>query len=138
MTRRNPYGDTDQPGANIDMAPMIDCVFLLLIFFIVTSVFVSDPGIEVQKPDVTGTETTDRNALLVAVAPDGGIHFDGQEIRIDQLAPAIRQVAFGKEPTVIIRADQAASHGTFARVYDEIRRAGAKHIRFATAQGDQP
>lgn len=138
MTRRNPYGDSDQSGANIDMAPMIDCVFLLLIFFIVTSVFVSDPGIEVQKPDVTGTETTDRNALLVALAPNGGIHFDGQEIRLDQLANALRQVAFGKEPTVIIRADQAASHGAFSQVYEEVRRAGVKHIRFATARGDNP
>ncbi len=118
----------------IDLAPMIDCVFILLIFFIVTSVFVEDPGIEVERPDTRGEAITDRNALLIAIAADDGIYFDGQRIRIDQVAPALRQATFGDEATVIIRADRRASHGTFAGVYSEAKRAGLAHVQFATTR----
>lgn len=135
---RNESSDTGSESVQIDMAPMIDCVFLLLIFFIVTSVFVTDPGIEVQKPDVTGTSTADRNALLIAIAHDDRIYFDGKEIELAQVGAAIRQTAFGKDPSLIIRADGAATHATFAAVYSEAKRAGIAHVRFATARTEAP
>jgi biopolymer transport protein ExbD len=125
---------SDREGALIDMAPMIDCVFLLLIFFIVSSVFVADPGIVVEKPDVAGTVSADQNALLIAISADERIYFDGQEIRLDQVAPALRQAAFGKDQPLIIRADQGARHGIFAKVYAEAKRAGIPQVQFATAE----
>ena len=124
-------------GAQIDMAPMIDCVFLLLIFFIVSSVFVADPGVEVQKPDVAGIEAADRNALLLAITAENRVFFDGQEIALEQVAPALRQAAIGQEPALIIRADQASSHGVFSRVYSEAKRAGIVHVQFATARSGE-
>ncbi|MBT5900983.1 MAG: biopolymer transporter ExbD [Opitutaceae bacterium] len=121
-------------SVTIDLAPMIDCVFILLIFFIVTSVFVEDPGIEVERPDTRGEAVTDRNALLIAIAADDGIYFDGQRIRIDQVAPALRQASFSDDATVIIRADRRSSHGIFAGVYSEAKRAGLAHVQFATTR----
>ena len=135
MLRRE-ENDGDGDSVQIDMAPMIDCVFLLLIFFIVTSVFVSDPGIEVQKPDVAGAAQADHNALLIAITRENRVYFDGREIRMDQVSGAIRQAAFGKDPALIIRADGASDHATFARVYAEARRAGVAHVRFATARAE--
>ena len=119
---------------SIDLAPMIDCVFILLIFFIVTSVFVEDPGIEVERPDTRGEAVTDRNALLIAISAENAIFFDGQQIRLDQVAPSLRQASFSDDSTVIIRADRQASHGTFAGVYAEAKRAGLAHVQFATAR----
>lgn len=128
---RNP---SEYENPQVDMAPMIDCVFLLLIFFIVSSVFVADPGFEVEKPDVAGEETADRNALLVAISADNRIFFDGQEVPLEQMASALRQAVFNDDQALIIRADQETSHGVFASVYAEAKRAGIPHIRFATAR----
>jgi biopolymer transport protein ExbD len=122
--------------AEIDIAPMIDCVFILLIFFVVTSVFVEDPGIEVDRPDVSGAEVMDRNAMLIAISSEDRIYFDGQEIRLDQVATLVRQAGVGREPSLIIRADRAARHGMFAAVYGEAKRAGIERIQFATVRAD--
>jgi len=116
----------------IDLSPMIDCIFILLIFFIVTSVFVEDPGIEVNRPDVTGTEIGHQDALVVAITADNRIYFDGQEIPLDQVASVIRQATFGEGSVLVIRADESTSHGVFAGVYAEAKRAGIPHVQFAT------
>lgn len=121
----------------IDLSPMIDCIFILLIFFIVTSVFVEDPGIEVDRPDVRGSEVMERNALLIAITADDRIYFDGQEISLDQVAPVVRQAAFGDDSVLIIRADRAASHGMFAGVYAEAKRAGIPRVQFATESAEE-
>ncbi len=123
---------------HIDMVPMVDCVMVLLIFLMISTAFVHDPGIEVQKPDVSGTQLGDQNALLIAIAADNRIYFDGQEINPDQVAPLIRQAAIGRSPAVIIRADRFSTHGVFAAVYAEAKRAGIQHVQFATARGDGP
>lgn len=121
---------------HIDVVPLVDCIMVLLIFLMISSAFVSDPGIEVQKPDVSGTVTGDQNALLIAISADSRIYFDGQEIRPDQVAAVVKQAAVGRDPALIIRADRATSHGMFATVYAEAKRAGITHVQFATARAN--
>ena len=123
-------------ATHIDMVPMVDCIMVLLIFLMISSAFVSDPGIEVQKPDVSGVQSGAQNALLIAISADNRIYFDGQEVRAEQLAGLVKQAAIGRDPAVIIRADGAASHRVFATVYAEARRAGIQHVQFATARAD--
>src|SRR5688500_11811791 len=138
MLGRN-YTQRHYEGAHIDMTPMVDCVLVLLIFLMISSAFVEDPGIEVQKPDVGGTENiADQSALLIAVSADDRIYFDGQEIRMDQVAALVKQAAVGRDPALIIRADRAASHGMFAAVYADAKRAGISRITFATAHAATP
>lgn len=116
----------------IDLAPMIDCIFILLIFFIVTSVFIDTPGIEVEKPNVSGSDISDRNVLLIAITPQNKVFFDGREIRPDQIAIQLKQSIVDEEAPLIIQADRRCSHGVFSSVYSEARKAGIKHIQFAT------
>ena len=123
---------------HIDMVPMVNCVMVLLIFLMISSAFVNDPGIEVQKPDVSGSQLGDQNVLLIAVSADNRIYFDGQEIRTDQVAGLVKQAAIGRSPALVIRADRATSHGVFAAVYAEAKRAGIQHVQFATARADGP
>ncbi|HEY4300535.1 MAG TPA: biopolymer transporter ExbD [Candidatus Didemnitutus sp.] len=123
---------------HIDMVPMVDCVMVLLIFLMISSAFVNDPGIEVQKPDVAGTQSTEQNSLLIAISADNRIFFDGQQIRLDQVAGLVRQAAVGRSPALIIRADRASSHGTFAGIYTEAKRAGIHHVEFATSRAGGP
>jgi len=129
-----------EPGAerlkvtHIDMVPMVDCIMVLVIFLMVSSSFINDPGVEVQKPDVSGTMSSEQNTLLIAITADDRIWFDGQEIRTDQVGAVLKQAAIGRSPALIVRGDQASSLGAFARVYDEAKRAGIAQVQFATAR----
>jgi biopolymer transport protein ExbD len=132
------HGRSRFESTHIDMVPMVDCVMVLLIFLMISSAFVNDPGIEVQKPDVAGTQSGEQTSLLIAIGADNRIYFDGQQIRPDQVAAAVKQAAIGRSPALIIRADRASSHGTFAEVYAEAKRAGIKHVEFATTRMEKP
>jgi biopolymer transport protein ExbD len=121
---------------HVDMVPMVDCIMVLVIFLMISSVFVNDPGIEVQKPDVSGARAGDPNALLIAISADNRIFFDGQEIHVDRVAAVVKRAAIGRTPVLIIRADRGALHGTFAAVYAEAKRAGVQHVQFATAKAN--
>ena len=121
---------------HIDMVPMVDCIMVLVIFLMVSSAFVNDPGVEVQKPDVVGTANGEQLALIVAIAADNRIYFDGQEIRTDRVAAVLKQAAIGRAPIVIIRGDRASDLGVFAAVYTEAKHAGIEHVVFATARAE--
>ena len=123
-------------STHIDMVPMVDCIMVLLIFLMISTAFVNDPGIEVQKPDVGGTELSEQNSLLIAIAADNRIFFDGQQISADQVAALVKQAAIGRSPALIIRADRLSNHGVFAEVYAEAKRAGIQHVQFATTRMD--
>ena len=119
---------------HIDVVPMVDCMMVLVIFLMISSAFVHDPGVEVQKPDVAGTTNVEQTALLIAITADNRIYFDGQEIRSDQVASVLKQAVIGRSPVVIIRSDRAANMGVFAAVYTEAKRSGVPHVQFATAR----
>ena len=125
-------------STHIDMVPMVDCIMVLLIFLMISSAFVNDPGIEVQKPDVGGTQVNEQNVLLIAIAADNRIFFDGQQVRTDQVALLVKQAAIGRSPALIIRADRSSNHGVFAEVYAEAKRAGIQHAQFATTRVEGP
>ena len=122
---------------HIDVVPMVDCMLVLVIFLVVSSVFIEDPGIEVDKPDVSGTGGMTQNALLIAVSADDRIFFDGQEIRPEQVSTVLKQAALGQDAPLIVRADKAASHGMFAFVYAEAKNAGIEKILFATTRAEK-
>lgn len=123
---------------HIDMVPMVDCIMVLVIFLMVSSAFISEPGIEVEKPDVGGAANTDQNILLIAISADNRIYFDGQELREDQVAGALKQAAIGRSPALIIRGDRISDLGIFAAVYAEAKRSGIERVQFATARADGP
>ena len=125
-------------STHIDMVPMVDCIMVLLIFLMISSAFVNDPGIEVQKPDVGGTQLSEQNTLLIAISADNRIFFDGQQIRADQVAALVKQAAIGRAPALVIRADRSANHGVFAEVYAEAKHAGIQHVQFATTRTEGP
>jgi biopolymer transport protein ExbD len=125
-------------SVHIDVVPMVDCMLVLVIFLMVSSVFVAAPGVEVERPDVSGGESVDRNVLLLAITADDRIFFDGQEIRLDQVAPLVKQASFSSDQALIIQADKRTSHGMFAQVYTEGKKAGILNVQFATARSDPP
>lgn len=123
-------------ATHIDMVPMVDCIMVLVIFLMVSSSFLADPGVEVEKPDVSGALSGDQTALLIAISADDRVYFDGQEIRTDQVAAVLKQAAIGRAPVLIVRGDRASSLGVFAAVYTEAKRSGIQQVQFATARSD--
>ena len=70
---------------------MIDCIFILLIFFIVTTVFVNEAGVKVNKPEVKGAQALDKNSILIAVTADNDVAYDGKIIGVQGVATVVKQ-----------------------------------------------
>jgi len=126
---------TPQTGAEINLSPLIDVVFLLLIFFIVTTVFVEETGIEVSKPRAASSEDLDKHAILLAVTSGGRVYQGGREIGVDGVR-AVVGALLGQAPgtPVVVRADAATPTQTTVRVVDAAKLAGAESVSLATDQ----
>ena len=122
----------DRDDVEINLSPMIDMVFILLIFFIVTTVFVEETGVEVNKPEAAAAIQLEKNSILIAVTKDNKVIYGGRDIGISGVAPIVKRLTLQEDMPVIIQADEGASHGVFARVYGEAKLAGAKAINFST------
>lgn len=119
----------------INISPLIDVVFILLIFFIVTTVFVEETGIDVQRPRAASASDLDRNAILIGITGEGAVHFGGREIGVRGVRGVVRR-ALSRNPElpVIIQADKSASIEIYTRVHDEASLAGATRINLAASQ----
>ena len=131
MARRSILNEPDAATA-IDLAPMIDCVFILLIFFIVTTVFVEEPGIEVHKPDATVDTDLEKNSIIIAISADNKVVYGGKELGVAGVGARVRQLLYKDDLPVILQADARADHGVFSAVWSEVKNAGAKRISLST------
>ncbi len=116
----------------INLSPMIDCIFILLIFFIVTTVFVQEAGIEVDKPEASNSTPLAKNSILIAITDTGRVFHGGKEISLARVRPIVHRILSIEDVPIIIQADRQSVHDTFAKVYGEVRAAGGKDIHFAT------
>ncbi|MEC8650083.1 MAG: biopolymer transporter ExbD [Verrucomicrobiota bacterium] len=129
--RRNLASD-DRDDVEINLSPMIDMVFILLIFFIVTTVFVEETGVEVNKPEAAAAIQLEKNSILIAVTKNNKVIYGGRDIGISGVSALVKRLTLNEDIPVIIQADEGASHGVFSRVYGEAKLAGAKSINFST------
>lgn len=131
FSRANMEGG-DEPG--IDMSPLIDCVFILLIFFIVTTVFVEETGVEVDKPQAASSVQLEKNSILIALTEQGEVVYGGREIGVSGVQPLVRRMLQTEDLPVIIQADTNAESGMLVRIIDEAKLAGALKVSVATSQ----
>lgn len=122
----------ERDNVEINLSPMIDMVFILLIFFIVTTVFVEETGVEVKKPEASASIQLEKNSVLIAITSENKVIYGGREIGISGVSPIIKRLLLKEDLPVIIQADASANHGIFARVYGEAKLSGAKKINFST------
>lgn len=124
--------DEADESVDINLSPMIDCIFILLIFFILTTVFVQETGIEVDKPEAAGSIPLEEDSILIGISADERVFYGGQEIGLSGVRATVHRIIVSEDVSVIIQADQSASHGIFSKVYGEAKAAGAKRIHFST------
>ncbi|MBI1883418.1 MAG: biopolymer transporter ExbD [Chlamydiae bacterium] len=114
----------------LDMTPLIDVVFQLIIFFMLSSSFVLQPGIKVELPSVKLPGSEKPSGLSVVVRRDGKIFFEDREIKLKDLSQRLREVP--SKDLLIIKADEKAEHGTVVQVMSEAKESGISRIAIAT------
>lgn len=118
-----------EEAGEIDLTPMLDVVFILLIFFIVTSVFVTEAGIDVSKPEATTADSTSGDLILIAVGTAGDIWIDGEQIDPRFIRARFEQrLADAPNSSVIIQADQAANNEMVMRILQAARQANIQNV----------
>ena len=131
--RRAPISQAVAEEEEINITPMLDVVFILLIFFIVTANFIKEPGLEVNRPDSETAEPTENAAILIAVGNAGEIYMDGRRIDKRQVkANVVRLLAENPQGSVVIQADEKATADTIMAVMDGAREAGVYNISLAS------
>ncbi len=118
----------------INISPLIDMVFILLIFFIVTTVFVEEEGIDVDKPKAgTESQVSDSAPVMLFVSQNGNIYYDDREIGLSQVRATVAQRIRKETVPVIIEVEPQASSGLMVRVMDEAKKGGAEEISVSAA-----
>lgn len=118
-------------GVEINMAPLIDMVFILLIFFLVTTSFVKEAGVEVERP-TAATARPKRGNVMVAVTAEGRIFIERREVDMRSIRPLMeRYLAENPEVAVVVVADRRTPTGLLIQVLDQCRLAGVKDVSIA-------
>ena len=121
-------------GVDINMAPLLDCVFLLLIFFMVTTVFVEETGVEIQRPLAASVREFEAHSIMIALTADGRIFHGGREIGLHGVRGVVARQLREREAPVIILADSDARTSPLVALIDECTLAGARRVSVAAAR----
>lgn len=118
--------------SEINISPLIDLVFLLLIFFMVTTSFVKETGIEVERPEASTAAVAESNTIQVAVTKEGEAYFEGKRIDVRMVNTHIaRALEDSPGATIIVVADRYSHTGVIIAVMDQCRLGGATQVHLA-------
>jgi biopolymer transport protein ExbD len=132
QSKRHESDESEDTG--IDLAPMLDFVMNLLIFFIITTSFVKEAGIVVTKQEALTAESKESGNILIAVRPNGDIWMDKRRVDIREVRPSIERLHVERpEDTVVIIADKESNMGTLTQVMDQVKLGGVSEVSIATA-----
>lgn len=127
------HAEKQAEEAAIDLTPMLDVVFIMLIFFIVTASFVKESGITVTKPEVTQSWLEQRASIFVAIDANDNIYIQRQRYDVNAVRPVIERLqAENPKGSVVIQPDRNSSVVVYAQVQDAIKQAGVERVIMAT------
>ncbi|MFA5238774.1 MAG: biopolymer transporter ExbD [Phycisphaerae bacterium] len=132
MGRFRQMASDESSEGGIDISPLMDCVFILLIFFIVTTTFVDETGVEVDKPQAASSLQLEKTSILIALTAKGEVVYGGREIGISGVRPLVKRMLQREDIPVIIQADIASQSGLLVRIIDEAKLAGANKVSLAS------
>ncbi len=118
--------------AQIDMTSMLDIVFIMLIFFIVTSSFVRESGVEVNRPQASNVVSQKDAGIFIAITSANDIYIDKRVVDVERVQAIIEHLLLEQpEATLVIQADEHAYNGTVVKVMDAAKGAGVNNIALA-------
>jgi biopolymer transport protein ExbD len=117
----------------INITSLIDVLFLLLIFFMVTSTFLEHPGMRLELPSARSAEAARLEKLVLYIGADGGIVLNDRAVELDSLEVVMKEaVPLAEERTLVLKADKTVQHGTVVRVMDIAKRSGLEKLVVGT------
>ena len=135
--RKNILLTEDEEESEVNLTPMLDVVFIMLIFFIVTASFVKESGIDVTRPDADTAERKQRASILIAISKNNEVWIQKRRIDVRAVRANVeRLLAENPQGSVVIQADEKSENGLFVKVMDQARLAGAQSIAIA-ARNDE-
>lgn len=121
-----------QEEAQIDLTSMLDIVFIMLIFFIVTSSFVRESGVEVNRPTATSAVSQKDAGIFVAVTSNSDIYIDKRMVDLERVQASLENLLLNKpDASLVIQADELAYSGVVVKVMDAAKQAGINNIALA-------
>jgi biopolymer transport protein ExbD len=132
------FRKVSRPTVAINIAPLVDVVFLLVIFFAVSTTFLETAGLNLELPTSSSTATREPQEITVLLAADGTLSYDGDEVAQDELRELLQgDLAEAERKMVVLRADTNTSHGKVVEVMDLIRESGAEGLTVAARTAAQ-
>lgn len=132
QSRRHSESDSEETG--IDLAPMLDFVLNLLIFFIITTSFVKEAGIVVNKQQALTAEGKESGNILIAIRPNGDIWMEKRKVNLREIRQVIERMHIERaEDTVVIIADKESQTSMLTQVMDQVKLGGISEVSIATA-----
>ncbi|MGD1980057.1 MAG: biopolymer transporter ExbD [Akkermansiaceae bacterium] len=134
MKARRRHYDLENEETSIDISPLIDIVFILVIFFIVTTVFNKEVGVGINRPPKVATsKSLDRSSVMIALTEEGDVYYGGRNIGLEGIESVILGVQDGGDPVpVILICDSTANAKGITQVVDAANAAGASSVSIAT------
>jgi len=133
MARNRSLSQSMTVSDEINISPLIDMVFILLIFFIVTTTFVEETGVEVTKPQASSALDLSKNSILIAITANGKVVYGGREIGTGGVRSTVRRLLTdAPESPVIIQSDKVVPTELLVRVIDESKLGGARAVSIST------
>lgn len=131
--RRSRRNGLEKDTAEINLSPLIDMIFILLIFFIVTTVFVEETGVDIDKPEAVSARNLEKESIQIAVTSGGQVIYGGQEIGLQGVRPIVRRLVQQETLPVILQVDENVQAGLVVRVIDEAKLGGAGSVSLSTS-----
>ncbi len=123
--------------AEINITPMLDVVFIMLIFFIVTTSFVKETGVDISRPSNSNAKQVKKGNILVAIKDDGAIWINKQEVDLRAVRSRVEKMhAENPEASAVIIADRGSRTGDLVQVMDQIKSAGVESISIAAEKDE--
>jgi biopolymer transport protein ExbD len=125
-------GRVEEEESSIDITPMLDVVFIMLIFFIVTATFIKESGIDVDKPSAATAVVQEKASILVAIDAENNVWINRRQVDIRSVRSIVERLhAENPKGTLVIQADKESKNDTLVQVMDASRRAGVYDIALA-------
>ena len=126
------FSQNEGEDHGIDLAPMLDFVLNLLIFFIITTSFLKETGVTVVRPNASTAEHRESGNILIAIRENGDIHMDRKKVDMREVRSVIERLHLERpDDTAVIVADQNAQASVLAEVMDEVRAGGIREVSIA-------
>jgi biopolymer transport protein ExbD len=134
MMRRRRSIDTTADSNEVNLTPMLDVVFIMLIFFIVTTSFIKESGVEINRPEASAASPRPDAQVLIAVTPEGAVWVDGKPVDVHRIGQQVAGM-LSDDGSVVIQADRESTTGLLIEVMDRLKQAGVEQIAVAASRG---